>query len=96
MKPTTVLALCIGAAATFSPSCAPLPAEPPEEEDVVVPGWKWSTAEVDETVNQVRAGKNLSPDGWPGGARVAVLLSFDVDNETIALRYVEPTIGTRS
>jgi peptidoglycan/xylan/chitin deacetylase (PgdA/CDA1 family) len=34
-------------------------------------------------VNQVRAGRDLNPDEWPGGARVAVLLSFDVDNETV-------------
>jgi len=31
----------------------------------------------------VRAGRDLTPESWPGGARVAVLLSFDVDNETV-------------
>jgi peptidoglycan/xylan/chitin deacetylase (PgdA/CDA1 family) len=56
-------------------------------------GWEWSDQEVFETVNQVRAGRSLQPESWPGGARVAVLLSFDVDNETIPLRYGEPTIG---
>ena len=34
-------------------------------------------------MNQVRAGRDLTPDSWPGGARVAVLFSFDVDNETV-------------
>jgi peptidoglycan/xylan/chitin deacetylase (PgdA/CDA1 family) len=34
----------------------------------------------------VRAGRDLTPRQWPGGARVAVGLSFDVDNETPALR----------
>ncbi len=62
----------------------------------MVPGWKWTPEQIDETVNQVRAGRNLQPDAWPDGARVAVLLSFDVDNETIALRYGEPTIGSLS
>jgi peptidoglycan/xylan/chitin deacetylase (PgdA/CDA1 family) len=60
------------------------------------PGWKWSEERIFQTVNEVRAGRSLQPDGWPNTARVAVLLSFDVDNETIALRYGEPTIGTLS
>jgi peptidoglycan/xylan/chitin deacetylase (PgdA/CDA1 family) len=47
-------------------------------------------------VNAVRAGKSLKPAHWPGGARVAVLLSFDVDNETIPVRFGEPTIGELS
>ena len=45
-------------------------------------------------VNAVRAGRDLTPKTWPGGARVAVLLSFDVDNETVALRFGEPTVGS--
>jgi peptidoglycan/xylan/chitin deacetylase (PgdA/CDA1 family) len=60
------------------------------------PGWEWSEEEIWQTVNMVRAGRSLQPDAWPDGARVAVLLSFDVDNETIALRYGEPTIGALS
>lgn len=47
-------------------------------------------------VNEVRAGRSLQPAAWPNGARVAVLLSFDVDNETIAIRYGEPTVGSLS
>jgi peptidoglycan/xylan/chitin deacetylase (PgdA/CDA1 family) len=37
-------------------------------------------------VGRVRAGRDLTPRAWPGGARVAVGLSFDVDNETGSLR----------
>ncbi len=47
------------------------------------PPWEWSEQEVRNAVNQVRAGRDLNPDSWPGGARVAVLFSFDVDNETV-------------
>jgi len=48
-------------------------------------------------VNQVRAGRNLNPPSWPGGARVAVLLSFDVDNETTqGLRTGTVSIGPLS
>ncbi len=60
----------------------------------VKPGWQWSMDSVRTVVNAVRAGRSLNPTSWPGGARVAVLLSFDVDNETIPLRFGEPTVGT--
>jgi peptidoglycan-N-acetylglucosamine deacetylase len=60
----------------------------------VKPGWQWSMDSVRTVVNAVRAGRSLAPASWPGGARVAVLLSFDVDNETIPLRFGEPTVGT--
>jgi peptidoglycan-N-acetylglucosamine deacetylase len=60
----------------------------------VKPGWQWSMDSVRRVVNAVRAGRSLQPARWPGGARVAVLLSFDVDNETIPLRFGEPTVGT--
>ncbi len=49
---------------------------------------------VNSVVNEVRAGRSLQPTAWPNGSRVAVLLSFDVDNETIAIRYGEPTVGS--
>lgn len=58
------------------------------------PGWKWTMDSVRTVVNEVRAGRSLQPKSWPGGARAAVLLSFDVDNETIAIRYGEPTVGS--
>ncbi|GMR24437.1 MAG: polysaccharide deacetylase [Acidobacteriota bacterium] len=98
MKPKLAIVhvFCFASALILLSSCAPVPADATAEEDAPVPGWKWTTAQIDDTVNQVRAGKNLQPDGWPGGARIAVLLSFDVDNETIALRYGEPTIGALS
>ena len=51
---------------------------------------------VRRVVGAVRAGKSLKPAKWPGGARVAVLLSFDVDNETVALRFGEPSVGALS
>lgn len=60
------------------------------------PGWQWTMDSVFTVVNAVRAGRSLQSASWPGGARVAVLLSFDADNETIALRYGEPTVGSLS
>ena len=59
----------------------------------VVPPWQWSEERVFEEVERVRAGRSLNPDSWPGGNRVAVLLSFDVDNETIWLRNGDTNVG---
>ncbi len=50
------------------------------------PAWTLSETEVRSVVERVRAGRDLTPKSWPGGARVAVGLSFDFDNETIVLR----------
>jgi peptidoglycan/xylan/chitin deacetylase (PgdA/CDA1 family) len=54
----------------------------PQEE----PSWKWPESRWRAAVDKVRAGKRLLPKAWPGGAKVAVALSFDFDNETLALR----------
>ncbi len=59
--------------------------------------WNWSEEFVHSAVNQVRAGRDLNPPSWPGGAQVAVLLSFDVDNETTqGLRTGTVSIGPLS
>jgi len=58
-----------------------------------IPSREWTDEQIVAAVNKVRAGRDLSPDSWPGGARVAVMLSFDVDNETIWLRNDDTSIG---
>lgn len=40
--------------------------------------------QIRQTVNRVRAGRKLTPKAWPTGARVAVALTFDIDNELLA------------
>ena len=61
------------------------------------PGVHLSTDEIAAIANRVRAGRSLQPERWPNGARVAVLLSFDVDNDTILLaRSDNPSIGAMS
>ena len=55
----------------------PQPAQPPHT---------LSESQIREVVGRVRAGRDLTPTSWPGGARVAVGLSFDFDNETLTLR----------
>jgi peptidoglycan/xylan/chitin deacetylase (PgdA/CDA1 family) len=68
----------------------------PVPQTTAKPGWMWSWDTVKTVVNAVRAGRSLQPARWPNGARAAVMLSFDVDNETVALRFGEPTVGTLS
>ena len=49
------------------------------------PGTKWSDEQLRQAVAMARVGKKLTPRAWPGNARVAVCLSFDVDNESYLL-----------
>ena len=61
------------------------------------PGLLLDLEELTQIANRVRAGRTLQPSSWPGGSRVAVLLSFDVDNETLTLaRNTNPSIGALS
>jgi peptidoglycan/xylan/chitin deacetylase (PgdA/CDA1 family) len=55
--------------------------------------WQWSEQIWRDHVERVRAGRSLRPASWPGGARVAVALSFDSDHETIPLREGETRPG---
>jgi peptidoglycan/xylan/chitin deacetylase (PgdA/CDA1 family) len=50
-----------------------------------VPATRLSVDELSRKVFAVSAGRRLKPGSWPNGNRVAVALSFDVDNATIAL-----------
>ena len=49
------------------------------------PGTRLPLAQLDAQMFHVSAGKRLKPKTWPNGARVAVGLSFDVDNATADL-----------
>ena len=46
------------------------------------PGARRSEAELRKAAGEVRAGRVLTPKSWPNGARVAVCISFDIDNES--------------
>ena len=58
--------------------------------------WQWDESTWRGHVQHVRAGRSLAPKSWPGGARVAVALSFDSDHETIPLRDAETSPGKLS
>ncbi|WP_019548345.1 polysaccharide deacetylase family protein [Streptomyces sulphureus] len=57
------------------------------------PSWQWPESTWRGHVDAVRAGRALTPERWPGGARAAVALSFDSDHETIPLRDGETSPG---
>ncbi len=46
--------------------------------------------EIRRSVGTARVGKKLTPKVWPNGARVAVCLTFDVDNELLQRRNPLP------
>ena len=53
----------------------------PAQEPATLP-CKLTDLQVRARVGGVRAGRGLTPKSWPDGARVAVGLAFDLDNET--------------
>jgi peptidoglycan/xylan/chitin deacetylase (PgdA/CDA1 family) len=66
------------AAQTQTPAAASARQDP-------LPGVKLSLDQLREQMFHVGAGRRLKPPAWPGGAKVAVGLSFDVDNATATL-----------
>jgi peptidoglycan/xylan/chitin deacetylase (PgdA/CDA1 family) len=77
-KPLALLALLI--TVTFG-SVVPL-AQPPAQGPAALPGTKSTEAQLLAAAAEVRAGRKLQPKAWPNGAKVAVCLSFDIDNES--------------
>jgi peptidoglycan/xylan/chitin deacetylase (PgdA/CDA1 family) len=78
----TLLALALGA-------CTQVPPQPPAPTEAArpdpLPGVTLSLDALRQQMFHVGAGRRLKPTSWPGGARVAVGLSFDVDNATATL-----------
>jgi len=60
------------------------------------PGTRWTEDQLRRAVAPARAGRKLTPKSWPGNARVAVCLSFDVDNESYLLARGETSPTTLS
>ncbi|HLJ89819.1 MAG TPA: polysaccharide deacetylase [Candidatus Angelobacter sp.] len=60
------------------------------------PGIGWTEQQLRQAVAPARVGRKLTPAAWPGYARVAVCLSFDVDNESYLLASGETSPNTLS
>ena len=54
----------------------PLPRTPGDTQ----PGRKWSEEQLKQAAGAVRAGRKLTPRSWPNGARIAVALTFTLNN----------------
>src|SRR6185436_5369994 len=52
--------------------------------DVPPLGLNWTGEQITGAVGAVRAGRKLTPPQWPNGSRVAVAITFDVDNELLS------------
>jgi peptidoglycan/xylan/chitin deacetylase (PgdA/CDA1 family) len=81
---TSLFLLCAISAAAQQQS---LPAQP---------GTRWTDDQLRAAVAPARVGQKLTPKSWPGDARVAVCLSFDVDNESYLLARGETSPTTLS
>src|SRR5689334_9353275 len=78
----TALTFSFLATATVSYLAAQTAPQPPAGPQ---PGLQWTEDQLRQVAHHVRAGRSLTPKSWPNGARVAVCLSFDPDNQTIPL-----------
>jgi peptidoglycan-N-acetylglucosamine deacetylase len=61
------------------------PASAAAQGPAALPGIHWTEDQLKEAVAPARAGRKLTPKSWPNGAKVAVCVSFDIDNESPAL-----------
>jgi len=82
MRVPTVVLLLVAAVACAKPT-PPAPAAEAARPDPL-PGTRLSVDQLKSQMFHVSAGKRLKP-AWPNGARIAVGLSFDVDNATATL-----------
>ncbi len=79
-----LLVRTLGALALCFPVSPPgIDAQQPDAPEF--PGTKQTLDELKARFFRVSAGRRLRPSAWPNGARVAVALSFDVDNASAAL-----------
>ena len=72
-------AACLAAACVINGASSMAQSSPPN------PGARWTDDELRRAAGTARVGRKLTPTAWPNGARVAVCLSFDVDNESYLL-----------
>jgi peptidoglycan-N-acetylglucosamine deacetylase len=78
-----LVVLLLGLQACLPTQTSQQQAPPPARRAVPPIGIDAGEEEIKNAVANVRAGKKLTPKAWPNGARVAVCLSFDVDNEAL-------------
>ena len=76
MRHAIAIALTLLIGPTFVVAQQPPAAAPGDQQ----PGRKWTIDHLKQFSGAVRAGRKLTPKAWPNGARVAVALTFTVNN----------------
>src|SRR3954464_10564436 len=87
---TSRLLLLVGGSLAFAATVVGVRAQPPAQQGGgtgpgAFPGINWTEEQLKQAVAPLRAGRKLTPRSWPNGAKVAVCVTFDVDNESPAL-----------
>jgi peptidoglycan-N-acetylglucosamine deacetylase len=88
---TSTISLALVTAACLSGS-----AVAQQERRLTNPGATWTDEQLRRAVAPARTGRKLTPRSWPNNSRVAVCLSFDVDNESYLLAQGETSPTTLS
>src|SRR3954469_16967555 len=88
---TSRLLLLVGGSLAFAATVVGVRAQAPAQQGGggtgpgAFPGINWTEEQLKDAVAPLRAGRKLTPKSWPNGAKVAVCLSWDMDNETFEL-----------
>jgi peptidoglycan-N-acetylglucosamine deacetylase len=90
-RPTSRISLALVTAACLSGSVAAQQERRPTNS-----GATWTDEQLRRAVAPARTGRRLTPRSWPNNGRVAVCLSFDVDNESYLLAQGETSPTTLS
>jgi peptidoglycan/xylan/chitin deacetylase (PgdA/CDA1 family) len=77
MRTKFFVAVAIAGLCVSAPSAQQAPPRTPGDTQ---PGRKWTEEQLKQFWSTVRAGRTLTPRVWPNGARVAVALTFTVNN----------------
>src|SRR5919202_1029744 len=88
--------LLVCAAVTVAISLLPLGIIAQQATPIPQPGIRMTDEQLRQAVAAARVGRILTPRSWPDNARVAVCLSFDVDNESYLLARGETSPTTLS
>lgn len=99
------LVTCAGVAIVTAATFVVVRAQPPAPQapaatqgPAAFPGIHWTEEQLKQAVAPARAGRKLTPKSWPNGAKVAVCVSFDIDNESPALARgnIDPDLSAMS
>jgi len=82
-KTTTLVAGGLAVATSLALYAQQAPSQPAQGVGIAgQPGTQMSIDQIKRAINLSRTGRSLMPKSWPNGARVAVCITYDIDNES--------------